>query len=141
MKKKTQKSIPKPTPAELQLLRVLWERGPSTVRQIHDLVDGETGYSTTLKILQRMVEKGLVTRDESQRSHVYEAANEAETMQKNLVLELLKNAFGGKPGRLVIQALSEQKASAEELKEIRSLIDSMEQDASSSAPRKKGTKK
>ncbi len=125
-KKKTKQ--PRPTVAELEHLRVLWERGPSTVREIHESIAGGTGYTTTLKILQKMAEKGLLVRDESQRSHVYDAAIDAEFTQRNLVVDLLKSAFGGKPGKLVIQALSEQRASEQELAEIRSLLDKMEQD-------------
>ena len=120
--------LPKPTEAELELLRVLWERGPSTVREIHDAVGEErdTGYTTTLKILQKMAAKGLVRRDESQRSHVYSAAIKAEQTQRQLVRDLLHRAFGGSAAQLVVQALSEQRASAAELTEIRRLLDDME---------------
>ena len=122
------KSLPRPTEAELELLRVLWERGPSTVREVHDALRDakETGYTTTLKILQKMTEKGLVQRDESERSHIYIAAIEAEKTQRQLVRDLLHRAFGGSPARLVLQALSEQRASAEELAEIRRLIDRLQ---------------
>jgi BlaI family transcriptional regulator, penicillinase repressor len=121
-------SMPKPTEAELELLRVLWERGPSTVREIHDALSGEkdTGYTTTLKILQKMTDKGLVKRDETSRSHVYEPVLRAEQTQRQLVRDLLHRAFSGAPGQLVVQALSEKSASAEELAEIRRLLDSME---------------
>ena len=118
---------PKPTAAELELLRALWERGPATVGQIHEAQGRKgTGYTTTLKVLQRMTEKGLVLRDESQRSHVYRAAIAAEKTQRQLVRDLLQRAFGGSPGQLVVQALSEKKASAEELATIRQLLDEME---------------
>ena len=122
------KSLPRPTEAELELLRVLWERGPSTVREVHDALRDakETGYTTTLKILQKMTEKGLVRRDESERSHIYIAAIEAEKTQRQLVRDLLHRAFGGSPARLVLQALSEERASAEELAEIRRLIDRLQ---------------
>ncbi|MGI9242668.1 MAG: BlaI/MecI/CopY family transcriptional regulator, partial [Verrucomicrobiales bacterium] len=91
------KVLPRPTEAELELLRVLWDRGPSTVRQIHEAqgVAKETCYTTTLKILQKMAEKGLVDRDEAQRSHVYRAAIKAEHTQRQLVRNLLQKAFGG----------------------------------------------
>ncbi len=119
--------LPRPTEAELELLRVLWERGPLTVRDIHEaLEDNPTGYTTTLKILQKMTEKGLVRRDESSRSHVYEPVAKAEPTQRLLVRELLQNAFGGSPGRLVLAALSEKKATPAELAEIRRLLDELE---------------
>jgi len=124
----SKKSLPHPTGAELELLRVLWERGPSTVREIHE-VQGEekkTGYTTTLKILQKMTDKGLVRRDASERSHVYEAACQAEETQRQLVRDLLHRAFGGTPGQLVVQALSEEPASAEELAKIRQMLDELE---------------
>jgi len=122
------RSLRQPTKAELELLRVLWDRGPSTVRDIHEALSGEkeTGYTTTLKILQRMTDKGLVRRDASQRSHVYEAALQAEQTQRQLVRDLLHHAFGGSPGKLVVQALSEENASAEELAEIRRMLDELE---------------
>ncbi|MEX0678700.1 MAG: BlaI/MecI/CopY family transcriptional regulator [Pirellulales bacterium] len=118
----------RPTAAELTLLRVLWERGPSTVREIHQAASGAkaTGYTTTLKILQNMADKGLVRRDKSRRSHVYEAARQAEHTQRQLVRDLLHRAFGGSPGKLVVQALSEKKASPDELAEIRNLLDKLE---------------
>jgi BlaI family transcriptional regulator, penicillinase repressor len=124
----SKKPQPKPTEAELGLLRVLWERGPSTVREIHESHSGkkETGYTTTLKILQNMAEKGLVARDESQRSHVYRAVYQAEQTQRQLVRDLLRRAFGGSPGKLVVQALSEEAVSADDLAEIRRLLDELE---------------
>jgi predicted transcriptional regulator len=118
----------KPTDAELSLLAVLWQRGPSTVREIHDALSDqkETGYTTTLKILQKMTEKGLVRRDESQRSHVYHPAVAAEHTQRQLLRDLLRRAFGGSPANLVLQALSSEKASPEDLAEIRKLLDELE---------------
>jgi BlaI family transcriptional regulator, penicillinase repressor len=116
---------PKPTDAELAILRVLWSRGPSTVRQVHDSLTEQraTGYTTALKLLQIMTEKGLVARDESDRSHVYCARlTEGET-QRQLVDDLLGRAFGGSATKLVMQALSGGKATPEELAEIRRLID------------------
>ena len=119
----------KPTEAELELLSVLWECGPSTVRQIHESLQGEkaTAYTTTLKILQKMTDKGLVLRDETQYAHIYSAAAKPEQTQRQLVSDLLQRAFGGSPGRLVIQALSEKPASSEELAEIRKLLDDLDQ--------------
>jgi len=131
------KPLPKPTEAELALLRVLWERGPSTVREIHENLsdEKETGYTTSLKILQNMAEKGLVARDESRRSHVYRAVYQAEQTQRQLVRDLLRRAFGGSPGKLVVQALSEETVSADDLLEIRRLLDELEARQS-----RKGTK-
>ena len=119
---------PKPTEGELELLQVLWTRGPSTVREIHEALgsDRGTGYTTTLKVLQKMTDKGLVRRDESSRSHVYEPAIEAEQTQRQLASDLLKRAFGGSPGRLVVAALSAEEASREDLAEIRRLLDEFE---------------
>ena len=124
--------LPKPTEAELELLRVLWDRGSSTVREIHEASgdEKETGYTTTLKILQNMTAKGLVQRDETQRSHVYSAALKAEQTQRQLVRDLLHRAFGGSPAQLVVQALSEKKATPEELAEIRRLLDGMDKSES-----------
>jgi predicted transcriptional regulator len=122
------KSLPRPTEAELELLGVLWARGPSTVRQIHEALSGEksTGYTTTLKILQKMLEKGLLRRDERERSHVYEAVWKAEETQRQLVRDLLRRAFRGAAGKLVVQALSEEKVSADDLAEIRKMLDGLE---------------
>ena len=117
--------LPRPTDAELAILRVLWERGPATVRQVHQALAGarETGYTTTLKLMQIMTEKGLVTRDESARTHVYSARLSQDQTQRQLVSDLMDRAFGGRSAALVMQALSAQPASAEELAEIRKLIE------------------
>lgn len=119
---------PRPTDAELAILRVLWRRGPSTVRQVHDELSRRepAAYTTTLKQLQIMAEKGLVTRDESQRAHSYAAAHPEEKTRGQLVNDLLDRAFEGSAGRLVLQALSSRPASAEELAEIRRLLDQLE---------------
>ncbi len=118
---------PRPTEAELELLSVLWARGPSSVRQIHEALGPHktTGYTTTLKILQRMLEKGLLRRDERQRTHVYEAVWRAEETQRQLVRDLLRRAFHGAASKLVVQALSEENVSAEELAEIRRIVDDL----------------
>ena len=123
--------LPKPTEAELELLQILWERGPSTVREIHEALIGDrgTGYTTTLKILQKMTDKGHVSRDESERSHVYHATMKPEFTQGQLVRDLLQKAFGGSSTSLVMAALSEKKASATELAEIRALLDEYEREA------------
>ena len=118
----------KPTDAELDILRVLWDHGPCTVRQVHEFLNSDPprGYTTVLKLMQIMSEKGLVKRDERQRAHVYEACVSADQTQKNLVTHLLDRAFEGSAGKLVMQALSTHPASAEELEEIRRLLDDME---------------
>ena len=118
--------LPRPTDAELQILRVLWERGPSTVRQVHEAQQRRTSYTTILKLLQIMTEKGLVNRDESQRSHVYHAKARREQTQRQLVNDLLERAFGGAADQLVVQALSARNVSAAEIAEIRKLIDRLE---------------
>jgi BlaI family penicillinase repressor len=117
--------IPRPTDAELTILRVLWERGPSTVRQVHEVMTRErpTAYTTALKLLQIMTDKGLVRRDETDRSHVYQARLTREQTQRQLVRDLLDRAFGGSSSKLVMQALAARRASAEELGEIRRLLD------------------
>jgi len=119
---------PRPTDAELAILRVLWERGPSTVRQVHEILSGDrsTTYTTTLKFLQIMTEKGLVRRDDSPRSHIYEVHLTEEETQQQLVGDLLDRAFGGSARKLVMQALSAKKASRKELAEIRRLLDQLE---------------
>jgi predicted transcriptional regulator len=119
------RSFPRPTDAELAILAVLWEHGPSTVRQVHEaLADTrETGYTTTLKLMQIMADKGLVTRDESSRTHIYAAAVNAEHTQGQLVKDLVDRAFGGSAKALVLRALSAEGTSAEELREIRKLIE------------------
>jgi predicted transcriptional regulator len=115
---------PRPTDAELAILRVLWERGPSTVRQVHEALAGrETGYTTTLKLMQIMADKGLVTRNETSRTHVYAAKAGEEQTQKQLVQDLVDRAFGGSAAALVLRALSADDATDEQLTEIRKLID------------------
>jgi len=120
--------LPAPTQAERKILQVLWKRGTSTVREVHEALpdDSETGYTTTLKLMQIMTEKGLVTRDESARAHIYTARLSQETSQRRMVDDLVERAFGGAAQKLVLQALSSRKASPAELAEIRKLLDSME---------------
>jgi predicted transcriptional regulator len=120
----------RPTEAELEILRVLWERGPSTVRQVHEALveQRETGYTTTLKLMQIMADKGLVTRDESARTHVYDAKASQESTQRQLVSDLVDRAFGGSAAELVLRALSSHKTSTDELDEIRRLIDEARRD-------------
>ena len=124
----SKKCLPRPTDAELSILSVLWLRGPSTVRVVHEELgrSQETGYTTVLKLMQIMIEKGLLKRDDSERSHVYEAAVAQEQTQRQLLGDLLERAFSGSAQQLVMQALASKKASPEELSEIRKLIDQME---------------
>ncbi|HVY69376.1 MAG TPA: BlaI/MecI/CopY family transcriptional regulator [Verrucomicrobiae bacterium] len=120
------KKIPRPTEAELAILRTLWRHGPGTVRQIHEQLAAGAGYTTTLKFLQIMAEKGLVTRDESERAHVYRPALAEEETQRRLLDDLLDRAFGGSAQKLVLQALSTRKPSAAERAAIRNLLDTLE---------------
>ena len=117
-----------PTPAELEILGVLWDRGASTVRDVQETLSEQrpTGYTTVLKMLQIMTDKGLVSRDESTRAHVYSARLPADHTQRQLVHDLLDRAFGGKAMKLVMHALSAKKASAREIADIRRLLDEME---------------
>lgn len=119
---------PRPSEAELAILQVLWERGPSTVREVYERVGKarNTGYTTVLKLLQIMAAKGLVERDEARRSHVYRARPGREATQRRLVLDLIERAFGGSGRDLVLRALSARRSSAEELAEIRSMLDQLE---------------
>jgi BlaI family transcriptional regulator, penicillinase repressor len=119
---------PRPTDAELAILRVLWDRGPSTVRDVHDELNrnATTGYTTVLKLLQIMTEKGLVVRDETQRAHIYEARYSEQKTQRQLLSDLADRAFGGSAAKLVMQALSGRKANPEELNAIRDLLDRLE---------------
>jgi predicted transcriptional regulator len=120
--------LPRPTDAELEILKVLWRRGPSTVREVFETF-GETkvtGYTTVLKLMQIMAEKRLVKRDESERAHRYEAAAPEDETQRRLVGDLLRKAFDGSAKKLVMQALSTERASAEELSEIRRMLDELE---------------
>jgi len=119
---------PLPTEAELELLGLLWRLGPSTVRDVHAALPPgrEVRYTTVLKLLQIMAEKGLVLRDESRRAHVYSAAAQAARTQRRILADLLERAFDGSATRLVQQALSSRPASAEEIREIREFLDSLE---------------
>ena len=126
----TRSTTPRPTDAELAILRILWDRGPSTVRQVHDILANErqAAYTTALKLLQIMTEKGLVERDERDRTHIYRARLSEETTQRQLVRDLLDRAFGGSSTKLVMQALATKRASAEELRDIRKAIDGARND-------------
>ena len=118
--------LPRPTDAELAILRILWARGASTVRQVHDALARErpAAYTTALKMLQIMTEKGLVRRDDRDRTHIFHPRLTEEQTQRQLVRDLLDRAFGGSASKLVVQALSARRATEEELGEIRKLIQS-----------------
>ncbi len=125
------KTRPDPTTAELEILQVLWEHGPSTVGFVNEKLNQKkkVGYTTTLKLMQIMTEKELVLRDKSKRAHVYSVGVSSEQTEKQLVSGLIDRAFRGSAGRLVMQALSTRKASEEELEEIRRLLDEIEGDS------------
>lgn len=115
-----------PTDAELAILTILWSRGGSTVREVHDALADGTGYTTVLKLLQIMHQKGLVKRDESERTHVYRAAVAADRTQTQLVRDLADRAFAGSASQLVMRALSSQRTPPDELAAIRALLDAAE---------------
>jgi BlaI family transcriptional regulator, penicillinase repressor len=119
----------KPTESELEILQILWERGLATVREVHEELakTKDVGYTTTLKLMQIMNEKGIVRRDDSMRTHVYQAAVNKEKTQKHLLNKMINSLFGGSPTQLVIQALGDEshKASSEELEKIQALLDSL----------------
>jgi BlaI family transcriptional regulator, penicillinase repressor len=131
IKKMTNRMLSKPTDAELEILQVLWENGPSSVRFVNDLLGErkEVGYTTTLKLMQIMHEKGLVVRNTDARSHIYEAAIERDATQRNLLGTFVDNVFSGSAMDLVMQALGNHKASKDELDQIKALIEKMENEA------------
>ena len=124
----------KPTDAELEILHVLWQNGPSTVRQVHDHLTQtrDMGYTTALKLMQIMHEKGLLTRIEAAKSHVYTASVTEEATQRTLLDRFVETAFRGSATKLVLQALGQHKASREELDEIKTLLNRMDRDSSNS---------
>ena len=124
----SQPNPPRPTDAELEILTVLWSRGPSTVRDVHEAISQRkpTQYTTVLKLLQIMAEKQLVRRDEKQRAHIYEAAQPREWTQRQLAGDLLQRAFAGSAKGLLLGALSSRKASPEELADLRRFLDDYE---------------
>lgn len=121
--------LPRPTDAELAILRVLWDRGAATVREVHDELNRHKayGYTTVLKFMQIMTEKGLVLRDDTNRSHVYRATLAPEKMQRSMVREIVQKLFAGSTRALVQQALGSGPVSAEEIAEIRRTLDAMEE--------------
>lgn len=121
--------LPRPTPGELEILRVLWQRGPSTVREVHEALSASkpSGYTTILKLLQIMADKGLVTRDVSRRTHVYQAATGQDQTQRQMLDDLLDRVFDGSASQLVMQALAAGRASTEEIALIRRMLDEIEE--------------
>jgi predicted transcriptional regulator len=121
----SEREPPRPTDAELEILAVLWSRGPSTVREVHETITKRraTQYTTVLKLLQIMAEKGLVSRDEKQRAHVYQAARPREWTQSQLAGDLIQRAFSGSAKSLILGVLSARKTSKRELADIRKLLD------------------
>jgi len=122
---------PRPTDAELEILTVLWSIGPASVREVHDVIGRRrpAQYSTVLKFMQIMTEKGLVRRDERQRAHIYEAARPREWTRQQLAGDLMKRAFSGSAKALMMGALSARKATKEELAELRKLLDEYRKEA------------
>jgi BlaI family transcriptional regulator, penicillinase repressor len=118
----------KPTAAELQILQVLWERGPATVREVHEALQEEKalGYTTVLKLMQIMTTKGLVRRDENQRAHVYEAQQPAEKTKRQFAADMLQRVFDGSARELMLHALASQRSTRQEIEELRSLLDEHE---------------
>lgn len=119
-----------PTEVELQILRTLWEQGPSTARQIHNrlAVERDTNYSTTVKMLSIMLDKNLIKRDETVRPQVFQPADTQQRTQQRMLKDLIQKAYDGSAGSLVLQALASQKASPQELTEIRQLLNELEGD-------------
>lgn len=137
--------VSKPTESELQILRVLWQTGKTNVRAVNEVLnesqEKEIGYTTTLKIMQIMHEKGLLSREKDGRTHLYEPAVAQETIQKTLTDRLLDSVFGGSAMKLVMQALGNKKTSKEELEQIKKLIQDIENDENNSQDNQKGGQK
>jgi len=129
MAAKHARELPRPTRSELEILQVLWEDSPATVRQVHDRLNRgrPTGYTTVLKLMQIMAEKGLVRRDERERAHLYRAALAQSDTQARLVGELIDKVFGGSVGRLVLEALARKPATAAERAQIRRMLNEHEE--------------
>lgn len=121
----------KPTDAELEILHILWAKGPSTVRQVHEVLSQsrDIGYTTALKLMQIMHEKGLLSRDEESKSHTYRAAVSEEDTQRSLVDRFVETAFRGSASKLVMQLLGQHKASRAELDEIKNLLNNLDRNA------------
>ena len=135
---KSEPSLPRPTDTELSILRILWDHGPARVRTVAEELSrergDEVGYTTALKFLQLMLEKGLVDRDESERSHRYSARHAPEQVRQKVVGSLADKLFGGATAQLALHALSDGAATPDELRQIRALLDELETSSSSSPP-------
>jgi predicted transcriptional regulator len=118
----------KPTESEMEILQILWEQGPSTVREVHEILSEkkEVGYTTTLKLMQIMNEKGLLTRNDESKSHVYSAAVKQQSIQKQVVGKMIEGLFKGSSASLVMHALGNHRASKEEIREIKKYLDEIE---------------
>jgi BlaI family transcriptional regulator, penicillinase repressor len=121
-------TTPNPTPSELEILHVLWERGPSTVREVHEALSAKRpmGYTSVLKLMQIMTAKGTLRRNEEQRAHVYEAVQPAEKTKRQLAMDVMQRVFDGSASDMMMHALAGQKASKEELEEMRRLLSEYE---------------
>jgi BlaI family transcriptional regulator, penicillinase repressor len=117
----------RPTESELEILRVIWDKGSVSVREVHEELakSKDVGYTTTLKLMQIMNEKGLVKRDDTFKTHIYQAAVSKEKTQKHLLGKMINTLFGGSPTELVLQALGNHKASQKELDEIQELLNNL----------------
>jgi len=133
-------AVSRPTESELQILAVLWQRGPSTVREVYDQLGWKTGYTTVLKFMQIMTAKGQVLRDKRGKSHIYRPAIPQERMQKTLLGDLVHKAFGGSLRKLMVAALTAEQTSTEDLAEIRRLIDELNARDVTESHNKKGDK-
>ena len=124
----TTQGLPKPTVGELEILRVLWDRGPSTVREVHEALSRRkaVGYTTVLKLLQIMTAKGMVSRNEEQRAHVYEARRPADETKRDLADDILQRVFGGSASQLMLHALEGRHTSRREIDELRRMLDDYE---------------
>jgi len=127
---------PKPTASELEILHVLWNRGPSTVRDVLEALSDKKslGYTGVLKLMQIMTAKGMVRRDESARAHVYEAVRPAEQTKRQLAKDMLQRVFEGSASQLMMHALAVHRASPEEIEELRRILDAYEEDDDGKAP-------
>ncbi|MGN6193630.1 MAG: BlaI/MecI/CopY family transcriptional regulator [Ginsengibacter sp.] len=126
----TNSKFSKPTESEMEILQVLWELGPSTVREVHDVLSEtkDSGYTTTLKLMQIMNEKGLLNRNDESKTHVYSSAVKKESVQKQVVSKMINGLFKGSSAKLVMHALGNHRASKEEIMEIKKYLDEIEND-------------
>jgi predicted transcriptional regulator len=118
----------KPTESEMEILQILWEEGPSTVREVHEILSGtkESGYTTTLKLMQIMHDKGMLSRNDESKTHIYSALIKKESVQKQVVENMIKGLFKGSSAKLVMHALGNHRASSEEISEIKKYLNEME---------------